>query len=102
MRSDVTLFFTWLFIGTRCIFLFFLIFVWYKFGHVKMSPHPDEKPEFSTLSYFMMIFAAGVAVALFVYGVAEPLYHQSSHYLAQQSYRTQDEIDMFAINITGM
>ena len=65
-----------------------------------MAPTQDEKPEFSTLSYFMMIFAAGVAVALFVYGVAEPLYHQQSHYLAQQGYRTQDEIDMFALNIT--
>jgi choline-glycine betaine transporter len=52
------------------------------------------------MSYFMMIFAAGVAVALFVYGVAEPLFHQQSHCLANQSYRTQDEIAMFALNIT--
>lgn len=48
----------------------------------------------------MMIFAAGVAVALFVYGVAEPLWHQNSHYFAQQSYRTQDEVDQFALNMT--
>jgi choline-glycine betaine transporter len=32
--------------------------------------------------------------------VAEPLWHQNSHYFAQQSYRTQDEVDQFAINMT--
>ena len=65
-RSDISLLFTWLFIGSRCVFFFFLLFVAYKFGHVKMAPDPDEPPEFSTGSYFMMIFAAGVAVGLFV------------------------------------
>jgi choline-glycine betaine transporter len=99
-RSAITLYFTWLFIGTRCVFFFFLLFVAYKFGHIKLAPTPDEEPELSTGSYFMMIFAAGVAVALFVYGVAEPLWHQNSHYFAQQSYRTQDEVDQFAINMT--
>jgi choline-glycine betaine transporter len=99
-RSSITLNFTWLFIGTRVVFFFFLLFIAYKFGHIKLAPTPDEEPEFSTGSYFMMIFAAGVAVALFVYGVAEPLWHQNSHYFAQQSYRTQDEVDQFAINMT--
>lgn len=99
-RSEITLNFTWLFIGTRCVFFFFLLYVAYRFGHIKLAPTPDEEPEFSTGSYFMMIFAAGVAVALFVYGVAEPLWHQNSHYFAQQGYRTQDEIDQFAINMT--
>ena len=47
-----------------------------------------------------MIFAAGVAVGLFVYGVAEPLSHRSSHYYANAGYRSQDEIDMFALNLT--
>ena len=98
-RSNVTLYFTWLFMGSRCVFFFFLLFVAYKFGHVKMGK-PDESPEFETGSYFMMIFAAGVAVALFVYGVAEPLFHQHDHYFAKSGYRTQDEIDQFALNIT--
>jgi len=47
-----------------------------------------------------MIFAAGVAVGLFVYGVSEPLWHQDSHYFVKAGYRSQDEIDMFAINMT--
>jgi len=46
-----------------------------------------------------MIFAAGVAVGLFVYGVAEPLWHQNSHWYVMAGYHNQDEIDMFAINL---
>ena len=35
----------------------------------------DEKPEFSDASYFTMLFAAGVGVGLFYFGVAEPILH---------------------------
>jgi BCCT family betaine/carnitine transporter len=45
-------------------------------------------------------YSAGVAVGLFVYGVSEPLWHQNSHWFAQAGYHSQDEIDMFAINLT--
>lgn len=41
-----------------------------------------------------------MAVGLFVYGVAEPLWHQNSHFYAQAGYHSQDEIDMFALNMT--
>ena len=35
----------------------------------------DEKPEYSDVSYFTMLFAAGIGIGLFYYGVAEPIYH---------------------------
>lgn len=98
-RSTVTLNFTWLFIGVRAFFFFFLIFVAVKYGHIKFGGK-DEAPEFDTGSYFAMIFAAGVAVGLFVFGVAEPLYHRNNHYYANAGYRAQDEVDMFGINMT--
>lgn len=98
-RSQVTLHFTWLFIGTRCVFFFFLLYIAFKYGHIKLGPK-NEPPEFDTASYFAMIFAAGVAVGLFVFGVAEPLSHRASHYYANAQYRSQDEIDMFALNMT--
>ncbi len=47
-----------------------------------------------------MLFSAGISVGLFFYGVSEPLWHQSSHWFAETGYRSQDEIDMFAINLT--
>jgi choline-glycine betaine transporter len=98
-RADVTLYFSWLFMGSKAIFFFYLIYVVFKYGHVKLG-RQDEPPEFSTGAYFAMIFAAGVAVGLFVFGVAEPLWHQEDHYYANAGYRSQDEIDMFALNMT--
>lgn len=52
------------------------------------------------MSYFTMLFAAGIAVGIFFYGVSEPLWHQSSHWYANSDYRTQDELDQFAMNQT--
>jgi hypothetical protein len=53
-RSSVTLYFTWLFMGSKCAFFFFLLYTTIKFGHIKLG-EKDEEPEFSTGSYFAMI-----------------------------------------------
>lgn len=41
-----------------------------------------------------------MAVGLFVYGVAEPMWHLSSNFYAESGYHTQDEMAMWAINMT--
>lgn len=46
-----------------------------------------------------MIFSAGSTVGLLVYSVAEPLEQQTGHFYANAGYRSQDEKDMFAINL---
>ncbi len=38
----------------------------------------DAKPEFSTLSWYAMLFSAGVGIGLLFYGVYEPLVHMNS------------------------
>ena len=48
----------------------------------------------------MMLFSAGVAVGLFFFGVAEPLWHRGSHWFAEAGYHAQDEIDQFAMMLT--
>jgi hypothetical protein len=53
-RSSVTLYFTWLFMGSKCVFFFFLLYITVKYGHIKLG-EKDEEPEFSTGSYFAMI-----------------------------------------------
>jgi hypothetical protein len=53
-RTNVTRYFTWLFMGTKCGFFFFLIYITIKFGHIKLG-RKDEEPEFSTGAYFSMI-----------------------------------------------
>ena len=60
----------------------------------------DEAPEFDDVSYFMMLFSAGVAVGLFFYGVSEPLWHQQSHWFAEAGFHSQDEIDQWALMLT--
>jgi len=36
---------------------------------------PDSRPEFSTLSWLSMLFAAGMGTGLVVWGVSEPMFH---------------------------
>lgn len=53
-----------------------LILAFSGYGRIKLG-HDNEKPEFSTMSWSTMMFAAGMGVGLLFYGAAEPI----SHYL---------------------
>ena len=79
-KKWITLTWTWLYIGTQDVWAVFILYLLFsKYGKLKLGKS-DEKPEFSDTSYFTMLFAAGVGVGLFYYGVAEPVYHyQPSH-----------------------
>ncbi|MTH78403.1 BCCT family transporter [Paracoccus aestuariivivens] len=56
------------------LFAWFLLFVALvpSSGRRRLGK-PDEKPEFSTFSWFAMMFGAGLGVGLMVYATAEPL-----------------------------
>lgn len=62
----------------------FLIFAVYlaasRFGRIRLGGN-DAKPEFSTLTWFVMMFSAGMGTGLVFWSVAEPL----SHYTAPPS-----------------
>lgn len=45
-----------------------------RYGKVRLGAD-DERPEFSTVSWLTMLFAAGMGVGLLFYGAAEPLTH---------------------------
>ncbi len=47
------------------------------FGRVRLGP-PGERPEFHTLSWLAMMFAAGMGAGLLFFGVAEPMSHYSN------------------------
>jgi len=61
--------------------LFFVIFVFAiafsPWGKIRLGDDTD-KPEYSTISWFAMLFAAGMGIGLVFWGIAEPL----SHYVA--------------------
>ncbi|XZE52012.1 BCCT family transporter [Planctomycetaceae bacterium SH139] len=48
-----------------------------RYGHVKLGTDADE-PEFSRLSWFSMLFSAGMGIGLVFWSVAEPVYHYNT------------------------
>ncbi|KAK3754420.1 hypothetical protein QZH41_000781 [Actinostola sp. cb2023] len=79
-KDWITLTWTWLYIGTQDVWAVFILYLLFsKYNKIKLGK-PDEKPEFSDATYFTMLFAAGIGVGLFYFGIAEPIYHyQPSH-----------------------
>jgi len=47
------------------------------FGKIKLGPD-HSKPDYSYLSWFAMLFSAGMGIGLMFFGVAEPLMHYAS------------------------
>lgn len=92
-------YFTWFYIFGNPVMTFFIVWVAYRYGHIKLGPK-DAEPEFSDVTYFAMLFSAGVGVGLFFYGVAEPLAHRGGNYYAETGYKSQNEMDQWALNIT--
>ncbi|MGT2377687.1 BCCT family transporter [Staphylococcus aureus] len=43
-------------------------------GKLKLGK-PNDKPEFNTISWFAMLFSAGMGIGLVFYGAAEPMAH---------------------------
>jgi choline/glycine/proline betaine transport protein len=99
LRDSISLSYTWLFVSTKFAYMAFLLYVAYRYGHIHLAERNNERPEFSTLTYAIMSFTAGATNGLLVYGVVEPLSHQKHHFFAQTGYRSQDEIDVFAVNL---
>ena len=48
-----------------------------KFGSIKLGK-PDDKPEFSSLTWFAMLFGSAIAAGIVFWGPAEPAYHYMS------------------------
>ena len=68
----------WLFILLASLFVVFVLWLAIgKFGNIPLGKD-GEKPEFRTVSWVAMMFAAGMGIGLMFYGVAEPLYHYIS------------------------
>ena len=65
----------WLFMVLASLFVVFVLWLALgKWGNIPLGKD-GEKPEFRTVSWIAMMFAAGMGIGLMFYGVAEPLYH---------------------------
>ncbi|WP_228508158.1 BCCT family transporter [Curtobacterium sp. VKM Ac-2865] len=70
--------FSWYYVLVAAFFVGFSLFVGFsRYGDIKLGKDADE-PEFSTGSWFALLFAAGMGIGLVFYGVSEPLSHFAS------------------------
>ena len=91
--------FTWLYIGTQDVWFLFIIVVYFsKYSKIKLGKDDDE-PEFSDAAYFTMLFSAGIAIGLFYYGVAEPVYHYQPKNPYGNRYWERYDIHFFYVSI---
>ncbi|XEC95209.1 BCCT family transporter [Paenibacillus tarimensis] len=70
--------FGWFYLFAALIFLLFVLYLGFgKYGRIRLGDD-DEEPEYSNLSWFSMLFSAGMGIGLVFWGVAEPM----SHYIS--------------------
>ncbi|WP_156150435.1 BCCT family transporter [Gordonia sihwensis] len=55
-----------------CFVVFAVALCFSRLGRIRLG-RPDEAPEFGRVSWFCMLFAAGMGIGLVFYGVGEPL-----------------------------
>ena len=76
-----------------------LVSIWLAFsryGHIRLGK-VDEEPEFSTVSWLTMLFAAGMGVGLLYWGAAEPI----THYLLIRDYEPEQKSAGYALLVTN-
>ncbi|MCM0620696.1 BCCT family transporter [Nocardioides bruguierae] len=69
----------WYYIALVSSFVFFSLWLMAApVGQVVLGRTDDEEPEFGLMSWFAMLFAAGMGIGLVYWGVAEPLNYLAS------------------------
>lgn len=73
----------WFFILSVNIFLIFMLYLAFsKFGQLRIGGQ-NAKPEFKTISWFAMLFSAGMGIGLLFWSIAEPINHFISPPMAE-------------------
>lgn len=75
IQAFLTSAFGWYYLILVTIIVIFCIFLIFSpVGMIRLGKQ-DEKPEFSKVSWFAMLFSAGMGIGLVFWGAAEPLSH---------------------------
>jgi glycine betaine transporter len=75
LQSVIVENFGWFYLISASFFLFFSLFlIFSKYGKIKLGK-PNDEPEYSYLTWFAMLFSAGMGIGLVFWGAAEPLSH---------------------------
>lgn len=79
-KWDIIATFDWFFLISANIFVVVsLALIFMPVGKIRLGGM-DAKPEFSTLSWFAMLFAAGMGIGLMFWAVAEPVAYYTGWY----------------------
>ena len=75
VQATITVDMGWFYVVSVAGFLLFVLFLMFsRYGDVKLGPDESE-PEYSYISWFAMLFSAGMGIGLLFFGVAEPMQH---------------------------
>ena len=78
VQAGIVTAFGWFYIAAVAGFLGFVLYLMLsRHGQVKLGPD-DSEPDYSYLSWFAMLFSAGMGIGLIFFGVAEPIYHYTA------------------------
>jgi glycine betaine transporter len=76
--NSLTANFGWLYLISMFSFIIFCVSLAVsKYGAIRLGPD-DSRPEYSYVSWFAMLFSAGMGIGLVFWGIAEPLNHYMS------------------------
>lgn len=83
VQATISFYGGWFFIATLNIVLIFVITLLLgRFGNIRIGGE-GARPEFSTKSWYAMLFSAGMGIGVLFYGVAEPMFHFTESPIAE-------------------
>jgi choline/carnitine/betaine transport len=90
----------WFFIiGVTSWLLFLLWAAFSRYGNLRLGSQ-DDRPEYSNVSWFAMLFAGGIGTVLMFWGVAEPISHFGSPpFSGVEPYSVEASKDAMAISL---
>ncbi|PPA71951.1 glycine betaine uptake BCCT transporter [Jeotgalibacillus proteolyticus] len=78
-QAFITSTFGWYYlIAVTVMVIFCIVLAVTPIGQIRLGK-PDERPEYSTGSWFAMLFSAGMGIGLVFWGASEPLLHFASN-----------------------
>ncbi len=78
IHNFITEYLGWMYLLSVAFFLGFLVWLGLSsYGRIRLG-QPDERPQFTFLAWFSMLFSAGMGIGLVFWSVAEPILHFES------------------------
>lgn len=89
----------WFFILGVTTWLVFLLWVAFsRYGNIRLGKDAD-RPQYSNVSWFTMLFAGGIGTVLMFWGVAEPIYHFTSPPLGDEPFSAEAADSAMSISL---